>query len=139
MRSPRLRQRITNATLPPAVARTFADGLRALVALDPDQAPTKQQLIDRLMGDDPVVAAEPAPFDALWPHAELFLTACIYVAVTDGQYGVEEARHVSGYAHRLGLSARQLERLEAKVFAELVARSQSKAAEEAHTDVRGLP
>ena len=54
-----------------------------------------------------------------WPCAELFLTACVYVAVADGEYAVEEARRISLFAHRLGYSARRLSELESRVFEEL--------------------
>ena len=133
MSTPRLRKRIAAASLSPTVARTFADGLAQLVALAPQQAKTKQRLIERLLGTVPSTQTPSAPFDALWPHGELFLTACIYVAVTDGQYRVEEARQVSAFAHRLGLSAQGLKRLEAKVFAELGARSAGKSPEQVVT------
>ena len=49
-------------------------------------------------------------------HAELFVRACVTVALADGQYSVEEARLVSGLAHRLGVSAHQLAELETTVF-----------------------
>ena len=121
MTVPRLSKRAAAAKLSPPVARTFADGLQSVIEQAPGEQPTKQRLITRLVG---TVGAgvEAAPFEALRPHAELFLTACIYVAVTDGRYGAEEARHVSQLAHRLGLSARQLEQLEARVFGELQVR-----------------
>lgn len=135
MSLPRLSQRIADAALSAPVAHTFAAGLREIVAHGTEEQPTKLKLIDRLLGGE-LPDAAPAPFEALWPHAELFLTACIYVAVTDGRYGVEEARHVSALAHRLGLSARQLERLEARVFAELKLRG-SRAAVDADTEPGG--
>ena len=135
MSFPRLSQRIADAALSVPVALTFAAGLREIVAEGPDEQPTKLKLIERLLGGA-LPDVTPAPFEALWPHAELFLTACIYVAVTDGQYGVEEARHVSALAHRLGLSARQLERLEARVFAELKVRG-SRSVVDADTEPGG--
>ena len=122
MSLPRLSQRVADAQLAPPVARTFAEGLMEVVAHDSTEEPTKRKLIRRVMGEALQPGSEAAPFEALWPHARLFLTACIYVAVTDGSYGVEEARHISALAHRLGLSARQLEQLEARVFAELKVR-----------------
>ncbi len=134
MSPPRLRKRIAAASLSPMVARTFADGLAQLVALAPQEAATKQRLIERLLGTVPPAETPLAPFDALWPHGELFLTACIYIAVTDGRYGVDEARQISVFAHRLGLSAQGLERLESKVFAELGARSAARSPEDAETN-----
>lgn len=108
------------------MARTFAESLREVASakggLDGDEA----ALIDRLLGRMWTPEVQPAPFEAIWPHAELFLTSCIYVAVADGHYDVEEARVISAYAHRLGLSAAQLADLEARVFHELEARAASR-------------
>lgn len=134
MSSPRLRKRIAAASLSPAVTCTFGEELARLVALSPEHAEIKQRLILRLLGDGAPEPTSPAPFDALWPHRELFLTACIYVAVTDGRYGVDEARQVSVFAHRLGLSAQGLERLETRVFAELQARGGGLSIEDAETN-----
>ena len=60
-----------------------------------------------------------APFEALWSCADLFLTACITLAVSDGPYSVEEARIISLFAHRLGYSVRRLSELEDRVFTTL--------------------
>jgi hypothetical protein len=121
MTAPRLSTRIREAALAPDVARTFANGLRQVMGQDTADGTTKSALMGRLLGalkEGP----EPAPFDALWPHRELFLTGCITMAVADGEYRVEEARLISHFAHRLGLSARQLADLEARVFGQLAAR-----------------
>ncbi len=125
MSSSRLVHRIAAAGLTPEAARTFADGLRAVAGQDLAEGSAKAALITRLMG---AVAQAPdtAPLEALWPHAELFLQACVTVAVADGQYRVEEARAVSQLAHRLGFSARQLARLEEQLFADLQARGASR-------------
>ncbi|MGB0638070.1 MAG: hypothetical protein ACPGTU_01985, partial [Myxococcota bacterium] len=64
----------------------------------------------------------PAPFESLWRHAELFLTACLHVAVADGQYSIEKARHISSLANRLGWSAAQLSTLEGRVLHALAER-----------------
>ncbi len=119
-----LTERISIAGLSPAVACTFADALRELAGADGVVSGEEHALVDRLMGDDTrVQGVVPSDFSALWPHAELFLTACVYVAVIDGSYGIEETRRVSEYAHRLGFSAHRLAELEARVFRELKARS----------------
>ena len=138
MSSPRLRTRIAAAALSPPVARTFAEGLEQFVSPAPDPAETQQRLIARLMGSVPPDGTPSAPLDALWPHRELFLTGCIYVAVAEGRYGVEAARQVSVFAHRLGFSAHGLERLEAKVFAELQSRSERRSVRDCPTG-RGEP
>lgn len=122
MTLPRLRQRVADAAFDPEVARTVLAALEEIVSDESEARSTKLALIAKVMGG-PLDPGPRAPFEALWPHADLFLTVCIYVAVTDGQYGVEEARHISAFAHRLGLSARQLERLEARVFEELKLRA----------------
>ena len=81
---------------------------------DPDEA----AVIDRMIGDvSPDIEA--APFDALWGHAQVFLSACLTVAVADGRYSVEQARHVSILANRLGWSAFQLSALEGQMLTAL--------------------
>lgn len=81
---------------------------------DPDEA----ALIDGMVGE---IGADvdAAPFEALWVHAQVFLSACLTVAVADGQYSVEQARHVSILANRLGWSAFQLSALEGQILAAL--------------------
>ena len=127
-RRPRLRRRIREAELPPAVARTFRDSLERFLHDDDDDSSTRSAVVDRLIA--PVEGVPLAPFDALYPHAELFLSACLTVAVVDGTYSVEDARLISAYAHRLGMSARQLATLEHNVFAALRERGESKLARE---------
>lgn len=127
MAAPRLTQRIRAAEFPPATARTFGAGLREITAGLEDSA-ERDALIARLTGN--LEDGPAAPFEALWPHAELYLTACVYVAVSDGQYRVEEARLISEHAHRLGFSARQLAELEARIFEELRARGAARLARE---------
>ena len=126
-RRPRLRRRIREAELPPAVAAIFRDGLERFIPDDDDDS-SRAAVVDRLIA--PVDGAPLAPFDALYPHAELFLAACLTVAVVDGTYSVEDARLISAYAHRLGMSARQLATLEHKVFAALRERGETKLAKE---------
>ncbi|MDP2316032.1 MAG: hypothetical protein Q8P41_24255 [Pseudomonadota bacterium] len=78
-------------------------------------------MFDRLVPPD----ADPAPFDELWPHAELFLTTALTIAVSDGRYGVEEARVIGSLASRLGYSVKDLTTIEAKVFEDLRARGRA--------------
>jgi len=85
---------------------------------DPDEA----VLIVHLLGDLESGSGTIAPFESLWLHARLFLTSCLYVAVADGGYSVEQARHISALATRLGWSARQLSDLEEAVLERLEAR-----------------
>lgn len=122
MSAPRLSTRIKQAALSPEVARTFADGLRAVIGADPTEGTAKAALVARVLGALPADPSEGAPFEALWPHAELFLTACVTVAVADGEYRVEEARLISNFAHSLGLSARQLAELERRTIRQIVQR-----------------
>lgn len=127
MSAPKLSRRIRDAKLPPEVARAFAEGLRSLMVGEVTENDERLRLIHRMVGlSEP--EGEVAPFEALWPHAELFLTAALTVALADGQYIVEEARQVSELAHRLGLSARQLSLLEAKVFEDIRARGAARMA-----------
>lgn len=127
----RLAHRVRAAGLSAAVLRTFADALTEVASAKGGLDGNETALINKLLGRDLSVDVEPAPFEALWPHAELFLTCCIYVAVTDGHYDVEEARAVSAFAHRLGLSAVQLSAFEEKVFRELQERGASRGSSEA--------
>ena len=122
----RLARRIADAGLTPQMALAFAEGLREIAGCDGGPGPDEAALIRRLLERVTVARegeAEPIPLEEIWTHAELFLTACVYVAVVDGQYGVEEARRTSEFAHRLGFSARQLAALEARVFGELKLRA----------------
>ena len=125
----RLKSRINAAGLSAPVARTFAEALTQVASAKGGLEGNETALIQKLLGKHWSAEVEAAPFEALWPHGELFLTCCIYVAVADGHYDVEEARIVSGYAHRLGLSAAQLSELEARVFKELQERGASRTGE----------
>ncbi|MCB9780897.1 MAG: hypothetical protein H6742_20175 [Alphaproteobacteria bacterium] len=122
-RPPRLSRRIADAGLAPEVRRRFLDELRRVAAADGPVEEAEFSLIERLLPGADTIQAEPAELQSLWPHSELLLTACVFVAVADGEYGVEEARTISDLAHRLGLSAHQLGALEARVFGELQARA----------------
>ena len=121
----RLSQRIAEAGLSAAVARTFAAALREVARADGPINDLEARLIRHLVEEarEPVEVA--APFEALWSHAERFLAACVYVAVSDGEYGVEEARVISLFAHRLGYSVRRLAALEERTFATLRAQAPS--------------
>lgn len=127
-RRPRLRRRIREAELPPAVARTFRENLDQFVFDDEEDQSARRAVAERLISMPEGVPL--APFDALYPYSSLFLSACLTVAVVDGTYSVEDARRISAYAHRLGLSARQLADLEHRVFADLRERGESKLARE---------
>lgn len=112
----RMRQRMAAARIGEPVRRRMEIELERLAQIDglgfdPDEA----AVIVRMLGDvsHEVVAA---PFDALWAHAQLFLSACLTVAVADGRYSVEQARHVSILANRLGWSAFQLSALEGQIL-----------------------
>lgn len=135
----RLTARIADARMDDATAGVFVAALRQLALADGVVGDAEARLVARLtagMAGSEVghLALGPAPagledvhrgaeVELLWPHAELFLTACIFVAVSDGEYGVDEARVISRYAHRLGMSSHQLSALEAKVFDQLKARA----------------
>ncbi len=114
-----LSSRIAESGLSDAVAQTFADGLKQVALADGPENDVERQLIARLVDVLWTSSSDPAPFEALWSCAELFLTVCVYVAVADGEYAVEEARRISLFAHRLGYSARRLSALESQVFEEL--------------------
>jgi len=84
---------------------------------DPDEAVLIGPIVGELAED-----TDPAPFDLLWQHAALFLTACLTIAVADGRYSVEQARHISTLANSLGWSAAQLSALEADTLSHLAAK-----------------
>ena len=118
-----LRKQIAAERMKAGVARRFGEELERLAQIDgygfdPDEA----MLITRLVQEEPGEQVEPAPFEALWEHGELFLTACLYVAVSDGRYSVEQSRHLSVIANRLGWSTRQIASLEDMVLEELRSR-----------------
>lgn len=112
----RMRQRMATARIGAPVRRRMEIELERLAQIDglgfePDEA----AVIDRMLGDVSQ-DVDAAPFDALWAHAQLFLSACLTVAVADGRYSVEQARHVSILANRLGWSAFQLSALEGQIL-----------------------
>lgn len=111
----RVIERIEAAGLAPAEAEAFRLGLEGVVAAS--RSPSVEHgLVSTLFARLVPEGTAPAPFEDLWPHAELFVTAAIWIAVADGVYGVEEARVVSDLAHGLGFSAGDLATLEARVF-----------------------
>lgn len=134
MGAPRLSTRIRHADLSRGVAKTFARGLRDVIGADPAEGSTKAAAVARILGALPADEEPAAPFEALWAHAELFLTACVTLAVADGEYRVEEARLISNFAHRLGFSARQLADLERRTIRQIVRRGAAVRLEDA---VRG--
>jgi hypothetical protein len=118
----RLRGRIDAASLSMSALRRFELELERLAQIDgqgfdPDEA----VLIGHIVGEL-VENTDPAPFDLLWQHATLFLTACLTIAVADGRYSVEQARHISTLANSLGWSAAQLSELEAETLNHLAAK-----------------
>ena len=122
-----LNERLSGAQMSSSVRCRFGRELERLAQIDgrgfdPDEV----ILIMHVVGafDE---RSSPAPFESLWCHAELFLTACLYVAVADGQYSIEKARHVSSLASRLGWSAAQLSELEGRVLQLLIERGQDLA------------
>ncbi|MES2641680.1 MAG: hypothetical protein V4850_19465 [Myxococcota bacterium] len=114
----RLYERIEDAGMSPEVLAAFRRGLSEVAGAsglpDVEQA-LLAGLFDRLVPPD----IDPAPFDELWSHADLFLTAALTVAVSDGRYGLEEARVIGFLASRLGYSAGDLAAIEGRVFSEL--------------------
>ncbi len=114
-----LADEIASAQLPPSLIRTFQRGLRLVARANGTINPSEKFAIGELMGGRPVKDGPSEPLEALWCHAGLFVRACVYVALIDGDYCVEEARVVGLLAHRLGLSAHRLATLEAAVFREL--------------------
>ncbi len=118
----KLRSRIAAAHLDPGQQRRLLRVLRDVAQADGRIVEAEFELIARLLPGADRLEVVAADLESLWPHAELVVTACIYVAVADGEYCVSEARHVSALAHGLGMSAHQLAELEARVFAELAER-----------------
>lgn len=118
----KLRRRIAAAHLDPAQQRRLLQVLREVAQADGRIVEAEFELIARLLPGADAIDTPAAELESLWPHAELVVTACIYVSVADGDYCVAEARYVSALAHSLGMSAGQLARLEERVFKELVDR-----------------
>ena len=124
-----LRRRIRGVELEPPVLARWAHELDQLAQIDgrgfdPDEA----ALILRVTGE--VQDVEMAPFDVLLWHAELFLSACLFVAVADGQYTIEQSRHISHLAGRLGWSAERLSGLGGSVLDELERRGRMRLQQE---------
>jgi tellurite resistance protein len=115
----RLVDEIAAAGLTPAMRRVFTRGLRAVAAADGSMDEPERRAIEALLRGRLGENAPREPIESIWPHAELFVRACIHVALVDGHYRVEEARTVGLLAHRLGLSAQRLAALEKQVFTKL--------------------
>ena len=120
-----LRERLSGAELSSSIRCRFGSELERLAQIDgrgfdPDEV----ILIMHMVGAVDEKCA-PAPFESLWCHADLFLTACLHVAVADGGYSIEKARHVSLLANRLGWSAAQLSEIEGVVLRGLAARGRA--------------
>lgn len=109
----RLYQQIKAAQLSPSIARTFADGLRSIAQLSGPLTSQEQSFVVNLV---PQAGNSAAPFEDLWPCAELFLKACICVSLVEGNYTIEKTRQISTFAHRLGFSAQRLAQLEENTF-----------------------
>lgn len=112
----RLYQQIQDANLSPAIARSFADGLRSIAQLSGPLTSQEQAFVQNLL---PHAGHTSAPFEDLWPVAEIFLRACICIALVEGQYSIVKSRQISTFAHLLGLSAQRLSDLESQVFHQL--------------------
>lgn len=120
----RLAERIEAAGMSPEALAAFRDALADVAGAGRFASMEHTLLLgflDRLVPPD----AQPGELRALWPHAELFLTAALTVAVSDGNYGVEEARIIGVYAARLGYSPSNLSHLESRVFDDLAARGRA--------------
>lgn len=117
----RLADEIAAVGLTPAMRRVFTRGLSAVARADGTMDEPERLAIQTLLGGRLGENAPREPIESIWPHAELFVRACIHVALVDGHYRVEEARAVSLLAHRLGLSAQRLAALEKQVFDKLEA------------------
>lgn len=111
-----IREEIQAADLPESVHAAFVAGLHHVADADGLEGTRERAAIYELVGDEPPDPSVLESTDLLWAHADLFVRACVYVALADGDYGVEEARIVSRFAHRLGISAQRLAELEASVF-----------------------
>jgi len=117
--------RVRQAQMAPSVLGRLAFELDRVAQVDgqgfdPDEA----ILILRMTGEH---ADQPmAPFESLWRYGEVFLSACLFVAVSDGRYSIEQSRHISRLASRLGWSAAQLADIEAEVLGQLEQRGRAR-------------
>ncbi len=127
----KLSRRIAAADLDPAARRRFLELLRDTAKADGRIVEEEFSLIEKLLPGADAPGVEPGALESLWPHAELVVAACLYVSVSDGEYCVDEARHISRLAHSLGMSAHQLSEVEQRVFAELKDRGGRKSGERA--------
>lgn len=118
----RVVERIEQSGMSPEVAEAFRRGLQDVLSVS-HWASMEHELLSRAFDRLAPDGAEPAPFEELWPWAELFVTSAIWIAVADGSYGVEEARTIAGLAHRLGFSAAELADLERRIFDTVRARA----------------
>lgn len=120
----RLIDRITHLDLPPSALAALRDALGAVAGagFTSMEHTLLSELFDREIPEDTV----PAGVDELWSHGELVIEAALTVAVSDGNYGVEEARVIGALASRLGISAAELSSIEDRVFTELQRRERER-------------
>lgn len=114
-----VRDEIRLLRLSPALLGTLRDVLKEVASADGSVDPSEARAIVDLLGSDVEASVHPEPLEALWPHAEVLIRACVVVSLADGEYSVQEARTVSALAHRLGISARKLAEVEDGVYREL--------------------
>jgi hypothetical protein len=116
----RLIDRIVHLDLAPEAMAALRDGLGAVAGagFTSMEHTLLSELFDREIPEDTV----PASLDELWSHGDLVIETALTIAVSDGNYGVEEARVIGSLASRLGISAGELSAIEDRVFTELAAR-----------------
>ncbi len=109
---------IVASGMAPELAFAFLLGLESMSGEDELSIPVRR-FLDQSLG--PIIGAcsSPAPFEDLWPYAEIFLQAAIVLSVANGAYGLAQTRRVGEMAARLKVSAADLSRIEARVFDEL--------------------
>ena len=122
----RIRSRVEAASVSVPIRRRFEVELERLAQVDgqgfdPDEAVLIGHMVGAISESEGT-----ASFDALWLHSSLFLSACVTIAVADGRYSVEQARHISTLASRLGWSAAQLSALEDQTLAHLEAKGSAR-------------
>lgn len=114
----RLVDRIEGSGLTPSELAAFRDVLESVSGAG-GYTTVERALVAGLFERAELDDVEPASFDELWPHAELVITAALTLAVSDGNYGVEEARVIGRLASRLGYSAAGLAEIERRVIEDL--------------------
>lgn len=101
---------IQEANLNPEDLKCFYVLIKDIAQNQDSIPPLEMRYLNHLFPE--VANVDASPIEKLWPHSDLLLTTCVYMAVLNGRYPIDKARKISKLAHQFGFSARKLRTLE---------------------------